>query len=67
MASYRRAPRPTWSAIVTGIPNVLKDASTPLSSLTRRYGDLLQALPDAMLVMNEGGNVVLMNAQAERQ
>ena len=67
IASYRRLPRPTWSAIVNEIPNVLKDANTPLSSLTRRYGDLLQALPDAMLVMNEGGNVVLMNAQAERQ
>jgi diguanylate cyclase (GGDEF)-like protein/PAS domain S-box-containing protein len=67
IASRRRVPHPTWSAIVNEIPNVLNAANTRLSSLTRGYGDLLQALPDAMVVMNEGGNIVLMNPQAERQ
>ncbi|MEO8185562.1 MAG: PAS domain S-box protein, partial [Deltaproteobacteria bacterium] len=32
-----------------------------------KYLELLEAAPDAMLVVNEGGEIVLLNHQAERQ
>ena len=31
-----------------------------------RYAALLESLPDAMVVVNEGGDIVVINAQAER-
>jgi PAS domain S-box-containing protein len=44
-----------------------KRAEEQLVQLEHRYRGLLDAAPDAMVVVNQGGEIVLLNRQAERQ
>ena len=58
---------------IVGISNIGRDISVRKAAekntvqMEARYRGLLEAAPDAMVIVNQDGNVVLLNLQAEKQ
>jgi len=58
---------PLATKAVTGRAGKRDEAEKHLVQMEARYHGLLEAAPDAMIVVNQDGDIVLLNVQAERQ
>ena len=58
--------RPALLAILRDV-TMRKAAEKHLAQMEGQYRGLLEAAPDAMVVVNQAGEIVLVNVQAEKQ
>jgi diguanylate cyclase (GGDEF)-like protein/PAS domain S-box-containing protein len=62
-----KSPQPPHSVMpISGI-GLRENAEKHLAQIDKRYRGMLEAAPNAMVVVNQGGEIVLLNVQAEKQ